>query len=87
MSASSVNRKVAEVMKAQKVERRHAIEKRNEPKDNQPKHIEVEVRELSAETSRSDIPVASEEIKSVVSAWRKETKKKSVNKKKSTKKS
>lgn len=87
MSASSINRKVAEVMKAQKVERRHAIEKRNEPKDDQPKHIEAEIRGLSAETSHSDIPVVSEEVKSVIAAWRKETKKKSVSKKKSTKKS
>lgn len=81
MSASSINRKVAEVMKAQKVERRHAIEKRNEPKDDQPKHIEVEVGGLSAEASDSDIPVVSEEIKKPAQ------KKKSILKKKSTKKS
>jgi hypothetical protein len=87
MSASSVNRKVAEVVKAEKVERRHAIEKRNQPKNNKPEREEVEIRGLSAETSRSDIPVASEEVKRVVSAWRKETKKKSISKKKSTKKS
>ena len=31
MSASSLNRKVAEQMKAKKVERRHALEKRQQP--------------------------------------------------------
>jgi len=84
---SSIREKVAQVMKQKKVERRNAIEKRNQPKDDQPKHIEVEVGGVSAEASGSDSPVASEEVKSVVSAWRKATKKKSAAKKKTTKKS
>ena len=44
MTASSVSRKVAEVEKAKKVERRNAIIERQKPKDDIVKHIETEVR-------------------------------------------
>lgn len=87
MSASSVNRKVAEVMKAQKVERRHAIEKRNEPENDKLEHIEAKVGGVSSEASGSDSPIVSEEEKGIVSAWKKATKKKPAAKKKATKKS
>ena len=56
MSASSLNRKVAEVEKAKKVERRNAAIKRYESEDDIIKHIEVEERGVSAETSGSDSP-------------------------------
>ena len=56
MSASSLNRKVAEVEKAKKVERRNAAIKRYESENNIVKHIEVEERGVPAETSGSDIP-------------------------------
>ena len=50
MSASSINRKVAEVEKAKKVERRNAIEKRNQPVNDQQEYIETKVGGVSAET-------------------------------------
>lgn len=56
MSASSLNRKVAEVEKAKKVERRNAAIKRYESEDDIIKHIEVEERGVPAETSGSDSP-------------------------------
>lgn len=56
MSASSLNRKVAEVEKAKKVERRNAAVKRYESENNIVKHIEVEERGIPAETSGSDSP-------------------------------
>ena len=59
MTASSVSRKVAEVEKAKKVERRNAIIERQKPKDDIVKHIATEVRGVSAEASSSDSPVAS----------------------------
>ena len=62
MSASSVNRKVAEVQKAQKMERRNTIEKRNEPVNDKPKHIEAEIRGVPAKASGSDSPVVSQEV-------------------------
>jgi len=77
MSASSVNRKVAEVQKAQKMERRNAIEKRNEPVNDKPKHIEAEIRRVPAETSVSDSPVISQEVQE-----KKPVQKKSIFKKK-----
>ena len=62
MSASSINRKVAEVEKAKKVERRNALEKRNQPVNDKPKHIEAEIRRVPAEASGSDSPVVSQEV-------------------------
>jgi len=79
MTASSVSRKVAEVEKAKKVERRNAIEKRNQPVNDKPKHIEAEIGGLSAETSSSDSPVISQKAQ--------EPKKATVAKKKAAKKS
>jgi hypothetical protein len=63
MSASSINRQVAIDMKAKKLERRDAIEKRNKPDDSKLKHQQIDVGGVSAETSDSDIPVISEETK------------------------
>ena len=59
MSASSQSRKVAEQMKAKKVERRHALEERQKPKDDQQQHQQAEIGGVSAETSNSDSPVRS----------------------------
>ena len=63
MTASSVSRKVAEVEKAKKVERRNAIIQRQKPKDDIVKHIETEVRGVSAETSSSNSIIDSGKIK------------------------
>ena len=63
MTASSVSRKVAEVEKAKKVERRNAIIERQKPKDDIVKHIETEVRGVSAETSSSNSIIDSGKIK------------------------
>lgn len=54
MSASSLNRKVAEIEKAKKVERRNAAIKRYESENDIVKHIEVEERGVPAETISSD---------------------------------
>ena len=59
MSASSLNRKVAEVEKAKKVERRNAIEKRQQPEVDQRQHQQIEVGGVSPETSSGDSPVTS----------------------------
>lgn len=56
MSASSQYRKVAEVQKIKKVERRNAALKRYESENNIIKHIEVEERGVPAEASGSDSP-------------------------------
>ena len=77
MSASSINRKVADDMKQKKVERRNAIEKRNQSEDNQQQHQQAEVGRVPAEASSSDSPVVSKEKKPV---------KKGAAKKKSAKK-
>jgi hypothetical protein len=61
MSASSQYRKVAEVQKIKKVERRNASNERLKPKDNIEKHIEVEERRVSPEPISSDSVVISEE--------------------------
>jgi hypothetical protein len=63
MSASSLNRKVAEVEKAKKVERRNAAIKRYESENGVVKHIEVEKRGVPAETSGGDSIIDSGEIK------------------------
>ena len=54
MSASSLNRKVAEIEKAKKVERRNAAIKRYESENDIVKHIEVEERGVPAEAISSD---------------------------------
>ena len=63
MTASSVSRKVAAIEKAKKVERRNAIIERQKPKDDIVKHIETEVRGVSAETSSSNSIIDSGKIK------------------------
>lgn len=54
MSASSLNRKVAEIQKAKKVERRNAAIARYKSEDDIVKHIEVEERGVPAEASGGD---------------------------------
>ena len=76
MSASSLNRKVAEVEKAKKVERRNAIEKRNQPLNDQQEHIEAEIRMVPAETSSSDSPVISQKTEKKATSKKKKTAKK-----------
>ena len=61
MSASSQYRKVAEIQKIKKVERRNASNERLKPKDNIEEHIEVEKRGVSPEPISSDSVVISEE--------------------------
>ena len=56
MSASSINRKVADDMKQKKVERRNALIQRYKSENDIIKHIEVEERGIPAETSGSDSP-------------------------------
>ena len=82
MSASSQSRKVAEQMKAKKVERRHALEERQKPKDNQQQHQQAEIGGVSTEASNSDSPVASGK-----KAAKKAAPKKAAAKKKTAKKS
>jgi hypothetical protein len=62
MSASSINRKVAEIEKAKKVERRNAAIKRYESENNIVKHIETEVGGVSPETSSSDSVIDSGKV-------------------------
>ena len=62
MSASSLYRKVAEVQKAKKLERRNAAIKRYESENNIVKHIEAEVGGVSPETSSSDSVIDSGEV-------------------------
>ena len=63
MSASSLNRKVAEVQKAKKVERRHALEKRQQPEVDQRQHQEIEVGGVSSEASSGDSVVNGGKVK------------------------
>tara|TARA_R100001480_G_scaffold5630_2_gene12582 strand:- start:460 stop:750 length:291 start_codon:yes stop_codon:yes gene_type:complete len=63
MTASSVSRKVVEVEKAKKAERRNALIERQKPKEDIVKHIETEVRGIPAETSGSDSVIDSGKIK------------------------
>lgn len=63
MSASSLNRKVAEIQKAKKVERRNAAIQRYKSENDIIEHIEAEVGGVSSETSSSDSPVPSGEVK------------------------
>ena len=61
MTASSQYRKVADIQKEKKVERRNALEGRKKPENNQQEHQEIKIGGVSAETSSSDIPVQSKE--------------------------
>ena len=56
MSASSLNRKVAEIEKAKKVERRNALIERYKSENDIVKHIKTEERGVPAEASGSDSP-------------------------------
>jgi len=83
--SSSVQEKVRAVEKEKKRQRTlaregalDAIRQRQEPKDNQPEHKEIDVREVLAETSNSDSIEPSWEIK--------EEKPKKKSRKKATKK-
>lgn len=62
MSASSLNRKVAEIQKAKKVERRNAAIARYKSEDDIVKHIEVEERGVPAEASDGDSVIDSGKI-------------------------
>ena len=62
MTASSVSRKVVEVEKAKKAERRNALIERQKPKKDIVKHIETEVRGIPAETGGSDSVIDSGKI-------------------------
>ena len=78
---SSVREKIWEVEKEKKRQRRlakeqgHAVEERQEPENDQPKHQEVEVREVSAETSNSNSVVNGGEVKAKTSKPKKKAKK------------
>ena len=78
---SSVREKIWQVEKEKKRQRRlakeqgHAIEERQEPKNDQPKHKEVEVREVSTEASDSNSVVNGGEVKAKTSKPKKKTKK------------
>ena len=56
MSASSQYRRVAEVQKVKKVERRNAAIKRYQEENNRSEHIEAEVGGVPAEASSGDSP-------------------------------
>ena len=78
---SSVREKIWQVEKEKKRQRRlakeqgHAVEERQEPKNDQPKHQEVEVREVSAETSNSNSVVNGGEVKAEINKPKKKAKK------------
>jgi hypothetical protein len=79
---SSIREKIWEVEKEKKRQRRlakegvaNAIEERVEPENNQPEYTQVEVREISAETSDSDSVVDSGEIKAKINKPKKKAKK------------
>ena len=79
---SSVRENIWKVEKEKKRKRRlaregvvDAVEKRQEPENNQPEHKEVEVREVPAETSNSDSVVNSGQIKAKINKPKKKAKK------------
>ena len=78
---SSVREKIWEVEKEKKRQRRlakeqgHAVEERQEPKNDQPKYKEVEVREVPTEASDSNSVVNGGEVKTKTSKPKKKTKK------------
>ena len=78
---SSVREKIWEVEKEKKRQRRlakeqgHAVEERQEPKNDQPKYKEVEVREVPTEASDSNSVVNGGEVKTKTSKPKKKAKK------------
>ena len=79
---SSIREKIWEVEKEKKRQRRlakegvvDAVKERQEPENNQPEYTQVEVREISAETSDSDSVVDSGEIKAKINKPKKKAKK------------
>ena len=78
---SSVREKIWEVEKEKKRQRRlakeqgHAVEERQEPKNDQPKYKEVEVREVPTEASDSNSVVKGGEVKAKTSKPKKKAKK------------
>ena len=79
---SSIREKIWEVEKEKKRQRRlaregviDAVEERQKPENNQPKHTQVEEREISAETSDSDSVIDSGEIKAKINKPKKKAKK------------
>ena len=80
--SSSVREKIWEVEKEKKRQRRlakegvvDAVEERIKPKNNQPKHSQVEEGEVSAETSDSDSVDQSGKIKAKINKPKKKSKK------------
>ena len=80
--SSSVREKIWEVEKEKKRKRRlakegvvDAVEERQKPENNKPKHKEVEKGEVSAETSDSDSIVDSGEVKAKINKPKKKSKK------------
>jgi len=79
---SSVREKIWQVEKEKKRQRRlikegvlDAVEERQKPKNDQQEHQEVEVGEISAETSNSDSVVDSGEIQAKINKPKKKAKK------------
>ena len=79
---SSVREKIWQVEKEKKRQRRlikegvlDAVEERQKPKNDQPKHKEVEVGEISSETSNSNSIVDSGEIQAKINKPKKKAKK------------
>ena len=78
---SSVREKIWQVEKEKKRQRRlakeqgHAVEERQEPKNDQPKYKEVEVREVPTEASDSNSVVNGGEVKTKTSKPKKKAKK------------
>mgnify|MGYP003125126785 CR=1 FL=1 len=79
--SSSVREKIYVVEKQKKIQRRiakeqgNAVEKRQEPENNQPEYKEIEVREIPTETSDSDSVIESREEKVKASKPKKKGKK------------
>ena len=78
---SSIREKIWQVEKEKKRQRRlakeqgHAVEERQEPKNDQPKYKEVEVREVPTEASDSNSVVNGGKVKAKTSKPKKKTKK------------
>ena len=79
--SSSVREKIYEVEKQKKIQRRiakeqgNAVEKRQEPENNQPEYKEIEVGEISTEASNSNSTNESREEKVKTSKPKKKSKK------------
>ena len=78
---SSVREKIWQVEKEKKRQRRlakeqgHAVEERQEPKNDQPEYKKVEVREVPTEASDSNSVVNGGEVKAKTSKPKKKAKK------------